>query len=182
MSTTKKPLSRKDAADTICAAVIAAAGCGGHPDGPDLMRAAAQLTRDAIATLQDHIRLLSFEADKDDPFDWPRVEAFWERSELLLAHPDGDYAPEGTEEEIVAAQEEAKWVAEGLSAQASLVFESWDDNLALTPFMESGLWTLHSTSHLKCVEAADLLKAASLLILTITERVVYGPCDEEVQS
>ena len=165
----KKPLAQanKEVADTICAAVVVAAGCGGAPDGPDLMRAAAQLTRDALATLQNDISLLTFEAGKDEPFDWPRVEAFWERSELLLVHPDGDYVAEGTEEEIVAAQEEAKWVAGGLSAQASLVFESWDNSSALTPLMEKGLWTPHGTAHLRCVGAADLLEAASLLILKL---------------
>jgi len=164
MSTTTpfKPL-----AVSISDAITTAAGCGGAPDGPDLMRAAAQLTRDALATLEDNIRLLTFEADKDEPFDWPRVEAFWERSALLLAHPDGDYVAEGTEEEIVAAQEEAKWVAEGLSAQASLVFESWDNSSALTPLMEKWSWTPHGTAHSRCVVAADLLEAASLLILKL---------------
>ena len=167
MSTTKKPLSRKDAADTICAAVIAAAGCGGSADGPDLMRAAAQLTRDATATLQDDIGLLTHEADKDEPFDWPRVEAFWDGGALLLAHPDGDYVATGTGEEIEAAQAEAKWVAEGLADQSSLVFKSWDNSFALTPLMERGLWTPHGTAHLRCVQSADLLKAASLLILEL---------------
>ena len=79
----------KGAAGTVADAVIAAAGCGGDPDGPDLIRAAHKLTNDAMGFVE---RCLSWVSNDwfEGGADWRRINAFfiplstesWEAIEL----------------------------------------------------------------------------------------------------
>ena len=78
LETIKSNAYYQGAAGTIVTAVIRSAGCGGDPDGPDLIRAAAKLTRDGMGFADTCIGLI----DQDclhDRRDWHRIDQFWDR-------------------------------------------------------------------------------------------------------
>ena len=96
LETIKSNAYYQGAAGTIVTAVIRAAGCGGDPDGPDLIRAAAKLTRDGMGFADTCIGQI----DQDclhDRRDWHRIDSFWDRCEASNL----DWPPEEEAQEAV---------------------------------------------------------------------------------
>ena len=114
--------NRSGFADCVADAVIDAAACGGSPDGPDLVQAAGKLTRHAMGLLEHTVSLISTD-QLDGPIRWQRIDAFFSTSTYRLRHPESDYSPAGTEEQIKRAEAELTWVALELMIQASRCFE-----------------------------------------------------------
>lgn len=150
----------KGAAGTIVDSVITAAGCGGAPDGPDLMRAAAKLTRDAMGFLQHTIGLI--DNDWNQEFcDWQRIDRFWDNHTNKLQHPRGDYTADGIKAEVEAAQEEALWAQEQLSAQGQRIWGTYSSYLPDGVNYNGGI---HQEWIQDLALAATFLQAGALLL------------------
>ena len=85
---------------TIADAVIAAAGCGGAPDGPDLIRAACKLTRDSMGFMEHCLSTVDQDYLRQQR-DWSRIDEFWGNCETV-----GTYEGWPPEQEAV----EAVWI------------------------------------------------------------------------
>ena len=114
-------------ASLIRDAFVETAGCGGAPDGPDLVRAAALLTRRAMGMLEHTISLISDDQlNLPEETNWSRVDSFFDNCTDLLRHPQGDFEPGGTEEERAKAETERAWVISELKSQSYRCFSIHD--------------------------------------------------------
>ena len=156
-------------AGSIRDAVINAAGCGGAPDGPDLIRAAERLTRHAMGALELCISLISSDQlESPDGTHWPRLNAFFDaRSSVMLPHPDGDFDACGSEAEQGQAQSELRWVIEELKTQSlrcHLIYRSYSD-----PAGAKHAGGIHWDWISDLMTASTFLKASSLLLEELVE-------------
>lgn len=148
------------AAGTIVDAVTTAAGCGGAPDGPDLIRAAAKLTRDAMGYLQRTIGQISTDW-MEEGCDWARIDQFWDNGASKAEHPNGDYLAEGTEAEVEAAKAEAIWAHEQLK---QLGERTWGTYRSYLPDGEKHNGGIHLDWIHDLALAATFLQAAAALV------------------
>ena len=151
----------ESAAGTIRDAITTAAGCGGAPDGPDLMRAACQLTRSAMGYLEAGMGQISRD-ELEEWVDWARIDAFWDSCTNKAEHPDGGYVADGTEAEVEAAQAEAIWVHEQLDNQSERVSLLYRDYA--NPEGSQNHGGIHWEWIHQIEQAATFLQAAALLL------------------
>ena len=149
------------AAGSIRDAITTAAGCGGAPDGPDLMRAACQLTRSAMGYLEQGLGQISRD-ELGEWVDWTRIDAFWGGCTNKAEHPDGSYVADGTEAEVEAAQAEAIWVHEQLDNQGERIWLLHRDHA--NPEGSQHNDGIHWRWIHEIALAATFLQAAALLI------------------
>lgn len=153
------------AAGTIAEAVITAAGCGGNPDGPDLMRAACTLTRDAMGILEDCISHISIDC-RQDRCDWARIDAVWDQAQFDSCSKYTDNCPRFLFYEAV-------WLQQELNLQSERVWLIYLDH-ASTPSAQAGEPPRGVRWHHQMAQAATFLKAASLLVV---EAFGFGSAD-----
>ena len=144
-------------------AFVESAGCGGAPDGPDLVRAAALLTRRAMGMLELGISLISDDQlNLPEETNWSRVDSFFDECTHLLRHPQGDFLPDGTEQEQAKAETELAWVIGELKSQAYRCFAIHDTYADPKGSKHNGGIHWNWVSDLKV--SAVLLKASMLLL------------------
>ena len=125
------------AAGTIFDAVHAAAGCGGNPDGPDLLRAAEKLTQDAMGFMERTLGWISGDWFKGGA-DWARIDQSW--NQPLNAT-------------------EQRWLHEQLSEQADRAWRAYFDHSGRPDPSKLGLRWHHDMAL-----AASFLQAAAMLV------------------
>ena len=128
LETIKSNAYYQGAAGTIVTAVIRAAGCGGDPDGPDLIEAAAKLTRDGMGFADTCISFV----DQDclhDRRDWGRIDQSWDRCENSYENFEG-WPPEEEAREAVWIDKQLRAAsADLLSAYAKHRQADWCGDL-----------------------------------------------------